>query len=249
MRVWPSILLALMTGACQPDQPDTACANRTFEGDVFTSCEYDPDRHTLSMAWKSPGGGSYRSFAALSTDVPAGSIIFAMNAGMYDDAGAPIGLFVENGHETRSLNTASGSGNFHLSPNGVFWTDANGVAHVLTTAAFQQAGPKPAFASQSGPMLVIGGALHPTVSHDGVSRYTRNGVGADCEGRSFFVISAQPVSFGKLARFFRDALQCRNALYFDGAVSSLWAPSLNRMDAHASLGPIVMVARKQKGGT
>jgi prepilin-type processing-associated H-X9-DG protein len=55
------------------------------------------------------------------------------------------------------------------------------------------------------------------------------------------VISNDEVSFGKLARFFRDGLKARNALYFDGSVSSLWDPANGRRDAYAPLGPMVVV--------
>jgi uncharacterized protein YigE (DUF2233 family) len=43
---------------------------------------------------------------------------------------------------------------------------------------------------------------------------------------------------GKLARLFRDELHCKDALYLDGAVSSLWAPSLGRSDSGNPLGPL-----------
>jgi uncharacterized protein YigE (DUF2233 family) len=51
---------------------------------------------------------------------------FAMNAGMYDAAGAPVGLLVEDGRERRALNVSDGAGNFYLRPNGVLLVDANG---------------------------------------------------------------------------------------------------------------------------
>ena len=64
---------------------------------------------------------------------------------------------------------------------------------------------RPQFGTQSGPMLVIDGKLHPEFSQDGDSRLIRNGVGVDDRGRAHFVISNGPISFGKLARFYRDS--------------------------------------------
>ena len=58
---------------------------------------------------------------------------------------------------------------------------------------------------------------------------------------AIFAISEAPVSFGRIARFFRDDHGCRNALYFDGVVSSLWAPSLARKDSAHPLGPMIVV--------
>ena len=58
-----------------------------------------------------------------------------MNAGMYSLKARPIGLYVEDGVERHALNRRAGGGNFHMLPNGVFWTDASG-AHVATTDRF-----------------------------------------------------------------------------------------------------------------
>jgi uncharacterized protein YigE (DUF2233 family) len=92
-------------------------------------------------------------------------------------------------------------------------------------------------------MLVIDGRIHPAFSHDGSSRYIRNGVGVGPDGRPRFVISQGPVSLGKFARFFRDRLKCRDALFLDGAVSALWDPAAGRRDITKPLGPIVLVFR------
>jgi uncharacterized protein YigE (DUF2233 family) len=88
-------------------------------------------------------------------------------------------------------------------------------------------------------MLVIDGRLHPKLQPDGDSRYVRNGVGVRGQ-ESLFVISEEPVSLGKFARFFRDGLKAPNALYFDGSVSSLWDPAAGRQDSHSALGPIIV---------
>lgn len=167
-----------------------------------------------------------------------------MNAGMYDLSGDPIGLYVENGNERHSLNRRTGAGNFHIIPNGVFWQDSAG-QHVATTDDYAaMTSVSPTYASQSGPMLVINGRINQHFSPDGESRNIRNGVGIDGAGRSWFVISKEPVSFGKFARLFRDGLQCPNALYFDGLVSSLWDGSTGRADRKFPLGPLLVVTEK-----
>jgi len=97
-------------------------------------------------------------------------------------------------------------------------------------------------ATQSGPMLVIDGALHPRFLPDGTSRFLRNGVGTTADGdRAVFVISNDAVSFHEFASFFRDHLQLPDALYFDGKVSRLHAPALGRSDFGAQMGPMVGV--------
>jgi prepilin-type processing-associated H-X9-DG protein len=92
-------------------------------------------------------------------------------------------------------------------------------------------------------MLVIAGKLHPKFEPDGESRNIRNAVGVTADRRVLFVISGDPVSFGKLARFFRDRLKTPNALYFDGSVSALWDPANGRQDAHVPLGPIIVALK------
>ena len=100
--------------------------------------------------------------------------------------------------------------------------------------------------TQSGPMLVIDGKLHPAIDHDGTSKKTRNAVGVDRAGRAHFVISEAPISFGKLARYFRDRLETPNALFLDGSVSQLWDPGRERMDGGPELGPLIVVENRAK---
>ncbi|WP_171524391.1 phosphodiester glycosidase family protein, partial [Acinetobacter baumannii] len=62
------------------------------------------------------------------------------------------------------------------------------------------------FATQSGPMLLIDGQLHPKLAENGTSLQIRNAVGVGLNGSAWFAISNAPVSFGRFARLFRDKL-------------------------------------------
>jgi uncharacterized protein YigE (DUF2233 family) len=95
------------------------------------------------------------------------------------------------------------------------------------------------YATQSGPMLVIDGRIHPRISENGPSRKIRNGVGVRDRHKALFAISDEPVTFGEFARLFRDELGCENALFLDGTISSLFAPSLGRDDGLLPLGPMI----------
>jgi uncharacterized protein YigE (DUF2233 family) len=233
-------LVLLAPGARSRDAP---CSQHRFEGSRFTVCVYDPARHTLRLVSRDEAGAFYRSFerleAALGEDTHR--VRFAMNAGMFNDAGAPIGLYIADGVRLHRLRLTDGPGNFHLKPNGVFWVDETGIPHVTATEVYAALPSHARWATQSGPMLVIDGALHPRFAANGESRLVRNGVGVDANGRAYFVLSGA-VSFGRFARFFRDHLDCPNALFFDGAVSSLWAPRSNRRDSAHPLGPMVVVS-------
>ncbi|MFZ1989527.1 MAG: phosphodiester glycosidase family protein [Alphaproteobacteria bacterium] len=223
-----------------------ACSERRFEGDGFIVCPYEPAHQELRLVSKSPAGDYVRTFAALDAALgkDAPRVAFAMNAGMFEEDGAPVGFYVQNGEEQHRLVTNSGTGNFYLKPNGVFFVDGSGIPHVATTESYAAREATPQWATQSGPMLVSGNALNPHFQDDGPSHYVRNGVGVAGDGETTFAISEAPVSFGKFARLFRDALHCPNALYFDGNVSSLWAPSLGREDHGRALGPMVVVLDK-----
>ena len=222
---------------------DSACQPVRFEEVVFTHCVADPAEHRVRMVLGPP----HRSLAKFSVSRAdnAPQIAFAMNAGMYDGEGKPIGYYVEARDRLQELNRNDGSGNFHLKPNGVFY-GTGGTWRIRTTEDFYSSvGDRPDFGTQSGPMLVIDGQIHPQISEDGPSKRIRNGVGIDREGKAHFVISNRPVSFGQFARFFRDVAATPNALYLDGTVSSLWDPARGRMDTRADLGPLVVVEIKE----
>ena len=241
------ILALLLAGgearsAAPPKDRAAACTERTFEGARFTACRYDSRRDELLLALDD-GRTPLRSFERLKRWLGprAGRLLFAMNAGMFEISGAPVGLYVENGTEKHRINRRSGFGNFHMLPNGVFAVDERGTVAVVPSEEWPPSGFRTRWATQSGPMLVIDGRLHPQIQPNGTSLYVRNGVGVADPHNAWFVISDEPVSFGRLARFFRDALGCRNALYFDGSVASLWEPDAGREDAASQLGPLVAV--------
>jgi uncharacterized protein YigE (DUF2233 family) len=162
---------------------------------------------------------------------------------MYDRALAPVGLYVEDGRQLKSANTADAAGNFHMKPNGVFYLDED-EAGVLETERFLSVRPETLFATQSGPMLVIDGEIHPRFIPDSDSLKRRNGVGVSSPTEVHFAVSEGGVSFHAFARLFRDRLGCDNALFLDGTVSSLYAPGIGRHDAWHRFGPIIASVRK-----
>ncbi len=226
-------------------QVASACENVEFEGAQLTHCVADPAKHRISTALAAEGGTPFRSLKAFSQAVDGTNVVFAMNAGMYDGDGKPIGYYVEDSDRLKELNRADGPGNFHLKPNGVFF-GSGGTWRVMSADDFYaQIGDRPEFGTQSGPMLVVGGKLHPEISHDGPSKATRNGVGVDAAGKAHFVIANTPLSFGVLARYFRDELNTPNALFLDGNVSALWNPASGRIDGGAPIGPLLVVTNKE----
>jgi uncharacterized protein YigE (DUF2233 family) len=143
------------------------------------------------------------------------------NAGIFHTPTDPVGLQIEAGAQVSELNTQSGSGNFFLLPNGVFYIDETG-AHTVTTADWVAAGVTARLATQSGPMLLVGGQPHPAFREDSPNAFVRSGV---CASDPFTVrvfISTAPVRFHEAAVYARDVLGCTDALYLDGVISTLW---------------------------
>ncbi|MDK3074223.1 phosphodiester glycosidase family protein [Sedimentitalea sp. JM2-8] len=230
------ILAALALPALAQD-----CRDLTYEGNPYTLCEVDTAQADLRLFLADDTGTPFGQFSAVDRALAeqGKTLGFAMNAGMYHSDRSPVGYYVENGIEIMGVVPGAGPGNFGLVPNGVFCIREDR-ADVIETTAFLSRGTDCSYATQSGPMLVIDGALHPRFLVDSTSRYVRNGVGTTADGsRAFFVMSSSRVTFHEFGRLFRDALDLPNALYFDGNVSRLHAPQIGRSDAGFAMGPIV----------
>jgi len=236
-----AVLLAPAAG-----RAEGACRKIAFEGDGFTVCRYDPARDDLRLAARGAAGplDSLQGLKASLGD-DARRVRFALNGGMYQPDQSPVGLFVAEGRTQAPLNQAAGTGNFFLKPNGVFWVGDDGAPHVDETERFAAAAPEARWATQSGPLLVAHGTLHPAIAPNGTSLTVRDAVGVKGHA-ALFVISDGPVSFGRLARFLRDGLGCADALYLDGHVASLWSPGLKRQDGRTGLGTFVVVLRRSR---
>lgn len=216
------------------------CEPLDFDGASFAVCTIDPAQDEIRLWHRAQDGSVLGTFDRVNEmlAVEGRALGIAMNGGMYHDDRRPVGHYVEDGVETMRLITSDGPGNFGLLPNGVFCIEGTS-AQVLETKAFAIRLPDCTHATQTGPMLVIDGALHPRFQPDSTSRFIRNGVGVRADGTVVFAISDDPVTFHQFGRLFRDRLDTPNALYIDGNVSRLYAPALGRHDFGFPMGPIV----------
>jgi uncharacterized protein YigE (DUF2233 family) len=187
-------------------------------------------------------GVPYGSFRALKADLAEQSLAlpFAMNGGMYHRDRSPVGYYVEGRRKLKEAITGPGPGNFHMRPNGIFFIEGQ-TAGVMETRAFLKRNRRPDYATQSGPMLVIDGQLHPQFIANSDFRKRRNGVGIVNRYTVVFAISEGPVGFHDFATLFRDKLACRDALFLDGTISSIFAPEIGRADFLFPVGPIIGV--------
>lgn len=244
MPLFPKSLFAgaAILSASLAAPASAACRNVSYLGADYVACSFDPAANDIRLYNKDQAGAPFKSFKALSRELRHRDeyLVFAMNGGMYHQDLSPVGLHIEEGVEQSPLNTNPGWGNFHMLPNGVFYI-AGGKVGVMAAQAYRAADLKPRFATQSGPMLVIDGMLHPRFLPDSDSLKTRNGVGVTSSGEVVFAVSKRPVRFHDFATLFRDELGCPNALFLDGTISSLYAPEINRHDRLFPLGPIIAV--------
>jgi uncharacterized protein YigE (DUF2233 family) len=214
------------------------CRPLTYGEAAYVVCTFDLARYELKTFLRSPEGDLYGGFDRLARSPEGQRLVFAMNGGMYDKDRLPVGLYIESGRVLKRANTANGYGNFHLKPNGIFYASGE-TAGVLETGRYLALKPRAEIATQSGPMLILDGRIHPKFSEESGSRKLRNGVGVRDGHIVMFAITDLPVTFTEFAHLFRDALGCPNALFLDGSVSSLYAPSLGRSDGFAPMGPII----------
>ncbi len=213
----------------------------THQQTAFQVLRLEPAQaQALRFYWRRPDGSAYGGIPALrrALEAQGRTLRFAVNGGIYARDLTPLGLYIEAGRQLAPLQQGRGGGNFFLEPNGVFYVGERG-AGVLETSAWPPAG-QVRNAVQSGPMLVIDGRLHPRFIPDYHSRYIRNGVGVDEQGRVLFAISRSPVNFHDFGTLFRDPLGCPNALYLDGKISQMHLPALGRR-VHWSLTPLVSI--------
>ncbi|WP_379921301.1 phosphodiester glycosidase family protein [Erythrobacter sp. R86502] len=234
--------------AKMPMSGPSACRSVNFEQVPLTHCVADPNDHHIGMVNLAADKKPFGSMKAFADNVDPDAIAFAVNGGMYGDDLKPIGYYVENGNRFSELDRNGGEGNFYMKPNGVFFGTGSKWRVLGSNTFFKTIGDRPEFGTQSGPLLLIDGKLHPNIQNDGPSKAIRNGVGVDSAGKAHFVISEAPVSFGQLARYFHDEVKVSTALYLDGQISSLWDPANQRLD-NKRIGPIIVVTKRKKAAS
>lgn len=240
-----AVLVAAVVGLMTFAFADTSteggpCKRADFEDTPYTVCRIDPAVDDVRLFRLGRRGEILGGFAAINQMLAddGETLSVAMNGGMYHDDRSPVGLYIEDGVEQMRLIPNPGPGNFGLLPNGVLCLN-DGSAQVIETLRFRDNPPECRYATQSGPMLVIDGALHPRFLPDSDSKFTRNGVGVDADGILWFVISDRAVNFLSFGRFFRDHLKTPNALFMDGKISRFYARDAGRHDGGFPMGPIL----------
>ena len=219
----------------------------SIAGKRITVCRVNIRSERLQLFLRDAASQPFKSFEAIDRDLQARGqkLAFAMNAGMYHRDFSPVGLFVADGKQLAPLNTTNGYGNFYLKPNGVFLVSEKG-ARIVESSEYAGVRERVILATQSGPLLVRNGKIHPAFNANSESRLTRNGVGVPSPDVAIFAISEAPVNFHEFATLFRDVLKCPDALFLDGIICSLHSTQLKRSDKKTDLGPIIGIVKSNE---
>ena len=209
-------------------------------GKRVTVCRVNVRKEGLQLFLRDESKQPFKRFERLSTWLETrGKILaFAMNAGMYHGDFSPVGLFVADGTQLFPLNTAIGEGNFFSQTKRRFSRHREG-SKIVESSEYPNLREHVLLATQSGPLLVRAGKIHPVFKQNSKSRLYRNGVGVPSPDTALFAISDAPVNFHEFTTFFRDTLRCPDALFLDGTISSLHSTKLNRSDFKMDLEPII----------
>lgn len=132
------VVIALTLPGCR-DRHAASAAGMSHETVSFSGCEFevvtvDPTQTDLNLFWRQSDGSRFANFRTLRNALAKTDrrLIFATNAGIFDPSFTPVGLCVENGRELVPLNLKSGTGNFYMKPNGVFYLDSDRVIFAIS---------------------------------------------------------------------------------------------------------------------
>lgn len=217
-------------------------ADQTF--DTYT---VDYPKEKIQLYWKDERGNKLKSIDSLKACVgrKGQRLVFATNAGMYMEDYSPLGLYIERGKMLRRLNTVKkASGNFYLRPNGIFLLTKDR-AMVIPTSQYQSIKERVVFATQSGPMLVIDGRLHPAFTKGSKNLNIRSGVGIDTAGRVVLAISNSLTSYYDFATLFQEVFHCKQALFLDGAICRMYLPAIERYEQGGAFGAMIATTTAQ----
>ena len=238
MKVFIIVLVLWLTPVWSAE-----CQDFKFQEAPFTACTAKIPEDDIRLFLYDKTRNIYGQFQKLDNFLQEErlNIVFATNGGMYHADRSPVGMYVENFKKVSPLIIGDGPGNFGLLPNGVFCFNKKEFM-ILETEKFARSKIQCQYATQSGPLLVIDGKIHPKFIKNGTSKFVRSGVGISKDGsKAIFLISNQAVNFHHFASTFLDRLEIDNALYLDGNISRLYSPKLNRIDFGFDIGPVIAV--------
>ncbi len=218
--------------------------NDAVDDNRFISYIVNPTKQNLQFYWKNDSNENFKSIINLKNWLAKKnkSLVFAMNGGMYKQDNSPQGLYIENGNTLSALDITNGNGNFYLKPNGIFYLTKTDSAVICKSTDFIN-DRNIKMATQSGPMLVIDGKIHPKFVKNSTNVNIRNGIGILSENRIIFAMSKNDINFYDFADYFKK-MGCTNALYLDGYVSRTYLPEKKWIQTDGNFAVIIGIWKK-----
>jgi uncharacterized protein YigE (DUF2233 family) len=218
-------------------QPKSSDDNR------FITYVVNPKKENISFFYKNKKNENFSNAENLKNwlKTKKKELVFATNGGMYKKDHSPQGLYIEKNILISKIDTTSANGNFYLKPNGVFYITNDKKASICETTTFIE-NKNIAFATQSGPMLVIDGKIHTSFKENSTNLNIRNGVGILPNNQVVFAISKKEINFYDFADYFKK-IGCKNALYLDGFVSRTYLPEKNWKQSDGDFGVIIGITK------
>lgn len=232
--------------ACADSSAAVGLQTVAFSHRAYAVYTVDPTKEEIRLYWKDGSGRLLHDFTSLEAQVKGGGnqLLFAANAGMFQPDFSPVGLLVIDGQQISPLNLQDGFGNFFLKPNGVFAVTEKGEATIMDSTAYPAFLPHVLWATQSGPLIVHHGEIHPDLIPDSKNLRIRSGVGIRKDGTVVFAISKANENFYDFAYFFFNRMQCLDVLYLDGDISAFHFPGEAEKPREHIFGPMIGVVAK-----
>lgn len=211
-----------------------------YNDEKFISHIVNPSESKFRFFWKDDTNKNFANFQNLKDWLAekGDTLVFAMNGGMYLPDLSPQGLYIENGKVLSEIDTLkNGYGNFYMKPNGIFYLQSDFTPAICKTEDFPK-NTNILYATQSGPLLLIDGKVHPKFREGSASVHIRNGVGILPNGNILFAMSKNKINFYDFASYFK-AKGCKYALYLDGFVSRAYLPAKNWVQLDGTFGVIM----------
>ncbi|HYW08724.1 MAG TPA: phosphodiester glycosidase family protein [Longimicrobium sp.] len=233
-RACAALLAAAVVGggSAPVGQPDGALVVRTvrFGGATYLVAEADMRRVKLRMLHR---GGAITSYGAAEAALRARGerMLLATNGGLFH-GGLPIGLHYEDGARVTPLDLDTrpppgrGGGNYYSLPNAVLFQDRAGRVAIRESTRMRGLTGSVRDGLQSGPALLLDGDVHRIARSPNVGvPHDRRAAACVLGGETLVIVFARGrTTFPQLARFRREELRCRDALFLDANVPGIYLP-------------------------
>lgn len=225
-----------------------------FNDKVFCAYIMNKENDEINFHYKTERDQNYSTLEKVKEKLEKDSLIkvrMITNGGMYSPNNEPQGLYIENFKEVKPLdidNPKDGT-NFYMMPNGVFYVDSLNNFGISTTEVFYNQRDKMSrikHATQSGPMLLINGSMHPNFVKNSKNEKIRSGVGLTQDNKLVFLITNDDCNFYDFASCFQDLFNCKDALFLDGAISKMYLDKISTNYTNGFFVPMISITNKIK---